>query len=233
MKTRILLALVCTGIAGRAFAQTTTAISFQPASVPAGGTLTITDTVRNNTTAPTAAATQTFSLQTAGGWLTIGQRAIPALTPGAHLSATTTIALPATVHPGTYLVNAGVNPNDRHAANGQLTVTIAQVTVRGRVTGPGRMSGIVENHPLQTPNFPNCVCTSSPGVTSASLGSAFIITAIPVMVPATKSVPQHLSSLVGWTGANCVTTGTAPGPLSVRIVPVTPNQIIECRATFQ
>ncbi len=99
-----------------------------PSTAAPGGTITVTDTVRNQGGSPAGASTTRFYLSSNGlldaGDVELGLRAVPALAAGATSSASTTLTIPPGTATGAYYVVAKVDA-DGTVAETQETNNVA------------------------------------------------------------------------------------------------------------
>jgi subtilase family serine protease len=128
-----------------------------PSTAAAGGTIAITDTTRNQGSAPAGASSTRFSLSTdtqlSAGDPSLGARAVPGIAQGGTNSGTTTLTLPTGLATGTYYVLAQADGNSEVAetieSNNTSSVlqlrvgpdlAIASVTVTGPLASGGSFS---------------------------------------------------------------------------------------------
>ena len=231
---------ICLLVASSAFAQTTVVFMTNPPATQAVlTTFVIGTTVKNNTTGPMGSSTLTFSLITVSGTtvMTLGNRPVPSLSGGAISTATSTIAIPGNVNPGTYVIGAGSSgcpPSNCVKSTGTIVITAPPPTVTvtvtvlvygyGTVMG-GRETGFYQNQYFQSCNQP--ASNSGACKTSGPGGTAFVLTPTPGTVPASGPFGQsHPAQFMGWTGCNGTNQGNNGG---LRVVA---NTSITCKAQF-
>ena len=106
-----------------------------PSTGGAGAPLVVTDTTANQGTGAAGPTTTRFYLTRYGAIdanaVILGQRAVPALAPGASSTATVTVTIPATVTNGTYFVVAKADADNTEAESSETNNTIARVVSVG------------------------------------------------------------------------------------------------------
>jgi len=114
-------------------------LSNPPASVPLGGSFTVTDTTQNQGTATAGASTTRYRLSTdpiitSSDPLLTGSRSVPSLAAGASSSGSVLVTVPTTIAPGSYYLGAcaddlGVVAESNETNNCRASTTTVQVTV--------------------------------------------------------------------------------------------------------